>query len=66
MPNPSNDEPNNVNCPSRLSSLVSAICFAAPELLFIASVNLLKSSSLELTIASIPDIPSCPASIAAY
>ena len=51
----------NVICPLRLSSLVSAIFFAAPSALFMDSVNLSKSFCSAFINAKKPEIPDWPA-----
>ena len=58
-------ELSSVSSPSRLSSFVSAIFFAAPSALFKASVSWSNFWSDPLTIANSPDMPSVPANIPA-
>ena len=66
IPADSNAPFNCSTAPAVLSIITDAMSSAAPFALFISSVNFWKSSSEALTIANNPDIPSCPANIAAY
>ena len=49
-----------------MSFIVSAMRFALPSALLICLVSEAKSLSVAVTMASKPDIPSCPANVAAY
>ena len=60
MPRPSAALWNEVIAPCKLSFMVSAISADAPSQFAMESDNLLKSSSDAFTIASSPDIASCP------